>query len=70
MKNIIKIWVHRDRVKYIVEAFSENRVKIGETSEDLVAIEIELSEFLNMDMLNIFHAGIRFGTDDSKPNTL
>jgi hypothetical protein len=58
----IELCISKDRVPYIVEEFGTDRVTVSEykDDQDLVTFEIDSQ----LDVLYMFHAGIRCGSDN------
>ena len=56
-----ELFVTKERVPYIVAEFGEDKVTVVEHNgdQDLVIIEVVGP----LDLLQMFHAGIRFGSD-------
>ena len=56
-----ELFVTKERVPYIVAEFGEDKVTVTEHNgdQDLIVIEVISS----LDLLQMFHAGIRFGSD-------
>ena len=57
----VELFITKDRVPYIVEEFGANRIVVSEhnADQDMVSFEIDSQ----LDLLYIFHAGIRCGSD-------
>jgi len=57
----IELCITKDRIPYIVEMLGTDRVTVSEYNEDqdLIAFEVDSQ----MDLLHMFHAGIRCGSD-------
>lgn len=55
-----ELFITKDRIPYIIEVLGEDRVTVTEHggSSDLVSFEATY-----IDLLNMFHAGIRYGSD-------
>ena len=56
----VELFISKDRVPYIIEALGEDRVivdKLDDSTQDLVKFEMNST----IDLLHMFHAGIRFG---------
>jgi hypothetical protein len=58
----VELFITKDRVPYIVEEFGANRIVVSEynADQDMVSFEIDSQ----LDLLYIFHAGIRCGSDN------
>ncbi len=58
---IIELCISKDRVPYIVGEFGADRVTVAPYNEeqDLVTLEMDGQ----IDVLSMFHAGIRYGSD-------
>ena len=59
---IVELIMSKDRVSYVVEHLGEDRVTVSEYNEEQDTIKFELKNTL--DILTIFHAGIRCGSDN------
>ena len=57
----VELFVTKDRVPYIVDILGADRVTVSEYNEDQDQINFELDS--QIDLLHMFHAGIRFGSD-------
>jgi hypothetical protein len=57
----IELCITKDRIPYIVEMLGTDRVTVSDYNEDqdLIAFEVDSQ----MDLLHMFHAGIRCGSD-------
>jgi hypothetical protein len=56
----VELFISKDRVPYIVEALSADRViveKLDDSTQDLIKFEMNST----LDLLHMFHAGIRCG---------
>jgi hypothetical protein len=56
----VELFISKDRVPYIIEALGEDRVivdKLDDSNQDLVKFEMNST----LDLLHMFHAGIRCG---------
>ena len=56
----VELFISKDRVPYVVEALGEDRViveKLDDGNQDLIKFEMNST----LDLLHMFHAGIRFG---------
>jgi hypothetical protein len=56
----VELFISKDRVPYIVEALGEDRViveKLDDGNQDLIKFEMNST----LDLLHMFHAGIRCG---------
>jgi hypothetical protein len=58
----IELFITKDRVPYIVGEFGADRVVVSEHNADQDMISFELESAL--DVLYMFHAGIRCGSDN------
>ena len=56
-----ELFITKDRVPYIVENLGADRVTVTEHNGDQDMISFELDS--QLDLLHMFHAGIRFGSD-------
>ena len=56
-----ELFITKDRVPYIVENLGADRVTVTEHNGDQDQINFELDS--QIDLLHMFHAGIRFGSD-------
>ena len=56
-----ELFITKDRVPYIVAELGEDKVTVVEHDGDQDLITIEVVGTL--DLLHMFHAGIRFGSD-------
>ena len=57
---IVELFISKDRVPYIIEALGADRViveKLDDSTQDLIKFEMNST----LDLLHIFHAGIRCG---------
>jgi hypothetical protein len=57
----IELFISKDRIPYIVDFLGADRVTVSEYNEDQDMIKFELDS--QLDLLHIFHAGIRYGSD-------
>jgi hypothetical protein len=57
----VELFVTKDRVPYIVNELGEDKVTVTGHSGDQDMISLEVNGPL--DLLYMFHAGIRFGSD-------
>jgi hypothetical protein len=56
----VELFISKDRVPYIVEALGEDRVvveKLDDSNQDLIKFKMNST----LDLLHMFHAGIKFG---------
>lgn len=60
---IVELIMSKDRVSYIVEHLGEDRVTVSKYNEQQDTIKFELKN-TSLDILTIFHAGIRCGSDN------
>ncbi len=58
----IELCISKDRVPYIIEEFGANRVVVSEYDKEQDKIEFELTS--QLDVLFMFHAGIRCGSEN------
>jgi len=57
----VELIISKDRVPYIVEGMGEGRVTVSPFNEDSDTIEFEFTG--QMDLLFMFHAGIKYGSN-------
>jgi len=57
----VELFISKDRVPYIVENLGADRVVITKHDGDQDMISFELDS--SIDLLYMFHAGIRYGSD-------
>jgi hypothetical protein len=57
----VELFISKDRVPYIVENLGADRVVITEHDGDQDMISFELGS--SIDLLYMFHAGIRYGSE-------
>jgi hypothetical protein len=57
----IELCITKDRVPYIVGEFGTDKVTVSEYNEDQDLVTFELNN--PIDVLGLFHAGIRCGSD-------
>jgi hypothetical protein len=57
----IELIISKDRVSYIVNELGADKVTVSEYNEDQDMIKFELTS--QIDVLYMFHAGIRCGSD-------
>ena len=57
----VELFISKDRVSYIVDFLGADRVTVSEYNEDQDMIKFELDS--QLDLLHMFHAGIRYGSD-------
>lgn len=57
----VELFITKERVPYVVAELGEDRVTVTEHNGDQNMVSFELDS--QMDLLHIFHAGIRFGSD-------
>jgi hypothetical protein len=57
----IELFISKDRVPYIVDFLGTDRVTVSEYNEDQDMIKFELDS--QLDLLHMFHAGIKCGSD-------
>jgi len=58
---IVELFISKNRVSYIVEMLGADRVTVTEHDGDQDMISFELIN--SLDLLHIFHAGIKYGSD-------
>lgn len=63
---IVELFISKGRVPYIVEELGADRVIVEKLNDggdqDLIRFEMESS----IDLLHVFHAGIRYGSDSMR----
>ena len=57
----VELFISKDRVSYIVNELGADRVTVSEHNEDQDMIKFELNS--QLDVLYMFHAGVRYGSD-------
>jgi hypothetical protein len=57
----VELFVTKERVPYIVNELGADRIIVTEHNGDQDMISFELDN--QLDLLHMFHAGIRFGSD-------
>jgi hypothetical protein len=57
----VELFISKDRVSYIVKEIGADRVTVSEHNEDQDMIKFELNS--QIDVLYMFHAGVRCGSD-------
>ena len=57
----VELFISKDRVSYIVKEIGADRVTVSEHNEDQDMIKFELNS--QLDVLYMFHAGVRCGSD-------
>jgi hypothetical protein len=57
----VELFISKDRIPYIVDFLGADRVTVSEYNEDQDMIKFELDS--QLDLLHMFHAGIRYGSD-------
>ena len=57
----VELFVTKERVPYIVNELGADRIVVTEHNGDQDMISFELDS--QLDLLHMFHAGIRFGSD-------
>jgi hypothetical protein len=57
----VELFVTKERVPYIVNELGADRITVTEHNGDQDMISLEVNSPL--DLLHMFHAGIRFGSD-------
>ena len=57
----IELCITKDRIPYIVDFLGTDRVTVSDYNEDQKLIIFELSN--QIDLLHMFHAGIRCGSE-------
>ena len=58
----VELFITKDRVPYIVGEFGADRITVSEYNADQDMVSFELDS--QLDLLYIFHAGIRCGSDN------
>jgi hypothetical protein len=58
----VELFISKDRVSYIVNELGADRVTVSEHNEDQDMINFELTS--QLDVLYMFHAGVRCGSDN------
>jgi hypothetical protein len=58
----VELFISKDRVPYIVKEIGADRVTVSEHNEEQDKIEFELTS--QLDVLYMFHAGVRCGSDN------
>ena len=58
----VELFISKDRVSYIVNELGADRVTVSEHNEDQDMIKFELNS--QIDVLYMFHAGVRCGSDN------
>ena len=58
----IELCITKDRVPYIVDFLGTDRVTVSDYNEDQDLITFELTS--QLDVLYMFHAGVRCGSDN------
>ena len=58
----IELCITKDRVPYIVEEIGADRIVVSNYNEDQDLIKFEINS--QLDILYLFHAGIRCGSDN------
>jgi hypothetical protein len=56
-----ELFISKDSVPYILDFLGADRVTVSEYNEDQDMIKFELDS--QLDLLHMFHAGIRYGSD-------
>ena len=57
----VELFITKERVPYIVNELGADRIVVTEHNGDQDQINFELDS--QIDLLHMFHAGIRFGSD-------
>ena len=57
----VELFISKDRVPYIIKEIGADRVTVSEYNEDQDMISFELTS--QLDVLYMFHAGVRCGSD-------
>jgi hypothetical protein len=57
----IELFISKDRVPYIVDFLGADRVVVSEYDKEQDMVSFELDS--QLDLLHMFHAGIRCGSD-------
>ena len=60
----IELAITKERVPYLVKELGEDRVEVREYNNDQYFAIFEVND--GMDILCIFHAGIRFGSESMR----
>ena len=60
----VQLIIFKDRIPYIIECFGENKVSIYKYSDDRIKIIFKLEN--NIDVLHLFHAGVRCGLNEER----
>jgi hypothetical protein len=58
----IELCISKDRIPYIVDFLGADRVTVSDYNEDQDLITFELTS--QLDVLYMFHAGVRCGSDN------
>jgi len=57
----VELFISKDRVSYIVDFLGTDRVTVSEFNKEQDMVSFELDS--QLDLLHMFHAGIRYGSD-------
>jgi hypothetical protein len=57
----VELIISKDRIPYIIEQMGEDRITVSYFNEDSDTVAFELQS--QMDILYMFHAGIKCGTN-------
>ncbi len=57
----VELFISKDRVSYIVDFLGTDRVTVSEFNKEQDMVSFELDS--QLDLLHMFHAGIRCGSD-------
>ena len=57
----VELFITKDRVPYIVDFLGADRVVVSEHDKEQDMVSFELDS--QLDLLHMFHAGIRYGGD-------
>jgi hypothetical protein len=57
----VELFITKDRVPYIVDFLGADRVVVSEHDKEQDMVSFELDS--QLDLLHMFHAGIRYGSD-------
>ena len=60
----VELAITKERVPYLVDELGEDRVEVREYNNDQDLVIFEVND--GMDVLNIFHAGISFGSESMR----
>ena len=57
----VELFITKDRVPYIVDFLGADRIVVSEHDKEQDMVSFELDS--QLDLLHMFHAGIRYGSD-------